>query len=156
MRPKRIHQKLPKNGCTRSAGTEHPEHWVIHAMPHIYTKNKHYYTKDRQQALAEAQHAKEAEKAKQAQEIAQKQNTKKASKKVLNYNGNNSDVSNTSPQPPRLTGRGKASYPDQIKSSRGARKHKRHNNDENDNDAENPNDGNYVPLIGDQMTVMTF
>ena len=79
-------------------------------------------TKNRQQALAEAQCAKETEKAKRAQEIAQKQNAKKASKKVPNNNENNSDVSNTSPQPPRLIGRGKASHPDQIKSSRGARK----------------------------------
>ena len=60
-----------------------------------------------------------------------------------NNNGNNSDVSNTSPQPPRLKGRGKASHPDQIKSSSGARRQRRHNNDENDND----------PLIGDQLVV---
>ena len=79
-------------------------------------------TKDRQQALAKGQHIKETEKAKRAQEMAQKQNAKKASQKVPNNNGNNSDVLNTSPQPPWLTGRGKASYPDQIKSSRGARK----------------------------------
>ena len=79
-------------------------------------------TKDRQQALAEAQGAKETEKAKTAREIKQKQNAKKASKKVLNNDENNSDVSNTSPQPHRLTGRGKASHPDQIKSSRGTRK----------------------------------
>ena len=91
----------------------------VNTVPNMERKQM---TKDRQQALAEAQCAKETEKAKRAQEIAQKQNTKKVSKRVPNNNGNNSDVSNTSPQPHRLTGRGKASQLDQIKSSRGARK----------------------------------
>ena len=52
-----------------------------------------------------------------------------------------------------MTGRGKASHPDQIKSSRGARKQRRHNNDENDNDPEDDNDDDHVPLIGDQLVV---
>ena len=52
-----------------------------------------------------------------------------------------------------MTGRGKALHPYQIKSSRGARKQRRHNNDENDNDPEDHNDDGYVPLIGDQLVV---
>ena len=108
-------------------------------------------TKDRQKALAENQQAKEAVKAKRAQEILQKQNTKKNTRRVPNDNDNSSDDSDNSLQPLRLTGRGKASHPDQIKSSRGAQKKKKHNNDQNSNDPTNDNDEDYTPLIRDPI-----